>query len=141
MSFGYSVGDLIAVTKLAWRLYEALEQCPQEIKDLGRDLATLYGVLSHIQQDVESDESAIRAHGEGRLKMLDSMVKNLVATLDDIEKMVDKYRPLAAGSKSSMQQLHVKLKWLVGQKKINKMHQDISFHISAFNLLLTSMGK
>ena len=141
MSFGCSVGDLIAVTKLAWKLYETLKECPQEIKDLGHDLATIHGVLSHIQDDLESNESAIRAHGEGRIKMLDSMVKNLMATLKETEKAVDKFRPLAAGSKLSMQQVQIKLKWVVGQKKIKRIHQDVSLHISAFNLLLTSMGK
>lgn len=141
MSFGYSVLDLVAVTKLAWTLYETLQECPREIKDIARDLATLYGVLNHIQHDIESDESDIKTHGEGRMKMLDAMLKNLTATLNDIEKAVNRFRPLAAGFKTSMQQIHVKFKWIVCQKKIKRIQQDLSFHISTFNLLLTSMGK
>ena len=58
------------VTKLSWRLYESLKDGLQEFKDLTRDLTTIYGVLDHVRADLESDESAIRAHGEGHLKIL-----------------------------------------------------------------------
>jgi hypothetical protein len=63
MSFGVAIGDFVAVMNLAWRLhqdfYRVLQDCPQDIKDLSRDLATIYGVLKHIQEDLESEESII----------------------------------------------------------------------------------
>jgi hypothetical protein len=140
MSFGFSLTDFKEVIKLSWQLYESLRDGPQDIKDLARDLTTVYGVLNHIEDDLGSKESAIRAHGKGRMKMLQTMTLGLKATLDEVQRLVDKYRPMAAGSKRP-EQLWIKIKWLTGQKKIGRIHRDISFHISSFTLLMTTMGK
>jgi hypothetical protein len=144
MSFGCSVGDFIAVMNLAWTLhqdcYKVLKDCPQEIKDLSRDLATVYGVLKHIQEDLESSDSSIKAHGEERIKLLQTMVTNLDTTLTDLQKLVLGFRILAVDARKR-DQLLLKFKWLVGQRKVGKIHQDLVFHISSFNLILASMGK
>ncbi len=139
MSFGFSITDLTEVIKLSWNLYTALKDGPEDIKNIARDLTTVYGVLNHIQDDLQSRDSAIKSHGEGRMKMLRSMTVNLKATLGEVQKLVDKFRPMAAGSKVS-EQLWIKVKWIAGQHKIKRLHQDISFHISSFNLLKTSIG-
>ncbi|KAE9378805.1 hypothetical protein N431DRAFT_450742 [Stipitochalara longipes BDJ] len=143
MSFGFSIGDIIAVTNLAWKLhqdcYKVLQDCPQEIKDLSRDLATVYGVLRHIQEDLDSSGSSIKAHGEGRAKLLRTMVANLDKTLKNLQQLVSNFQHLALDSRKRDQFLS-KLKYLVSQKKISKIHQEISFHISSFNLILASIG-
>jgi hypothetical protein len=140
MSFGFSITDFKEVIKLSWDLYKALKDGPEDIRNIARDLTIVYGVLNHIEDDLQSKDSAIKAHGEGRMKMLQSMTANLKATLDQLQKLVDKFRPMASGAKVT-EQLWIKVKWVAGQKKIKRLHQDISFHISSFNLLMTSMGK
>jgi hypothetical protein len=144
MSFGFAIGDLIAVTDLAWKLhqncYKVLQDCPQEIKDISRDLATVYGVLKHIQEDLKSNNSSIKAHGEGREKLLQTMTANLNATLEELQKLISSFHPLAADA-SMRKQLCEKLRWLGKQKKISKIRLDITFQISSFNLMLASMGK
>lgn len=140
MSFGFSITDLTEVIKSSWDLYTALKDGPEDIKNIARDLTTVYGVLNHIQDDLQSRDSAIKSHGEGRVKMLRSMTVNLKATQEQVQKLVDKFQPMAAGSKIS-EQLWIKVKWITGQQRIKRLHQDISLHISSFNLLMTSMGK
>jgi len=140
MSFGFSLTDFKEVIKISWDLYESLKECPQEIKDLSRDFATVYGVLNHVENDLGAKESAIRCHGEGRLKMLQTMILGLKGTIAEVQKLVDKFRPMAIESKKP-EQLWLKLKWTVGQKRIKRVRQDLSFHISSFTLLMTSMGK
>ncbi|OCT45720.1 hypothetical protein CLCR_01609 [Cladophialophora carrionii] len=44
---------------------------------LPRDLTTVYGVLNHIEDDLQSKDSAIKSPGEGRMEMLQSMTVNL----------------------------------------------------------------
>ena len=141
MSFGFSVTDFKEIIKLSWNLYESLKDCPHEIRDLAKDFTTIYGVLTHIEHDLQSEkESAIRGRGEAGMKMLQTMTLQLKATIFEVQKLVDKFRPMAAESKKP-EQLWLKLKWTVGQKKINRIRQDIAFHISGFTLLMTSMGK
>src|SRR3954462_13787637 len=99
MSFGFAIGDFIAVMNLAWKLHQDLfkviQDCPQEIKDLSRDLAILYGVLKHIQEDVDSSDSSIKAHGEGRLNLLQAMVTNLGTTLGSLHQLISSFKLLA----------------------------------------------
>jgi hypothetical protein len=144
MSFGIATGDFVAVMNLAWRLhqdfYKVLQDCPQEIKDLSRDLATIYGVLKHIQEDLESDESIIQSHGQGRRDLMQSMVKNLNETLKGLQKLVSNFHSLAVEGRRR-DQMWSKVKWVVSQKKISRIHQDLTFHTASFNLILTSMGK
>jgi hypothetical protein len=140
MSFGFSITDLKEVIKLAWNLHESLKQCPQEIKDLSRDFATVHGVLNQIEHDLVAKNSAIRAHGEARLNLLNSLVLGLKLTMVELQKLVDKFRPIAADSKN-LEQLWLKMKWTVGQKRVSRIRQDISYHVSSLTLLMTSMGK
>ncbi|KAI9780887.1 MAG: hypothetical protein M1839_006514 [Geoglossum umbratile] len=137
------VGDLVAAANLAWQLhqecYKVIQDCPQDIKDLSRDLATIYGVLKHIQEDLESVESVIKSHGERRSQLLQSMVANLQVTLDELHKLVSKYQEIAV-QRGWRKNLWDKLKWAGEQKKINRLRQDLAFHIGSFNLIFASMG-
>jgi hypothetical protein len=140
MSFGFSATDLKEVIQLSWRLYEGFKDGPEDIKNISRDMTTVYGVLTHIEDDLQLRDSAIKAHGDGRMKMLHTMILGLKATLDEVQKILDKFRSMAAGSKIS-EQFWIKVKWIVGQRKIKRIHYDISFHIASFSLLMNSMGK
>jgi hypothetical protein len=144
MSFGVAIGDFVAVMNLAWKLhqdfYKVLQDCPQDIKDLSRDLATIYGVLKHIQEDLESEESIINFHGQGRRDLMQSMVKNLNETLEGLQKLVFKFHSLAVEG-SRKKQMWSRVQWVVNQRKISRIHQDLTFHTASFNLILTSMGK
>ncbi|KAH8900813.1 hypothetical protein GQ53DRAFT_815667 [Thozetella sp. PMI_491] len=136
MSFGFSITDFKEVIALSWRLYTSLKEAPQDLKDLAKDLATVYGVLNHVLDDIK----CVTAHGEGRVKMLQTMIAGLKATLNEVQVLVDKFRPLAA-DQAKPEQLWLKIKWVVGHSKLKRIRQDISLHISSFTLLMTSMGK
>src|SRR5436305_12078106 len=145
MSFGFSPSDVVAAARLAWNLYKVLKDCPEEVEKISRDLVTVYGILNHIKEDLDASESAIKAHGEHRMRQLETMVRDLNKTLNEMNKLVEQYRHLGRADSKSMtskkDQIWVRVKWVVGQKKIKGIHQDISLHISRFGLLMTSMGK
>ncbi|KAI9775400.1 MAG: hypothetical protein M1839_001255 [Geoglossum umbratile] len=143
MSFGFAIGDFIATANLTWRLhqdcYKVIQDCPQDIKELARDLATIYGVLKHIEEDLESAGSVIKSHGERRGQLLQSMVMNLQDTLERLHKLVFRYQKIA-NRKDLRSNLWDKVRWIGEQKKVGKIRQDLAFHISSFNLILASMG-
>jgi DNA repair ATPase RecN len=145
MSFGFSPGDVFAAATLAWKLYEALKDGPAEVEKISKDLTTVYSILSHVKEDLDASESAILAHGEHRIRMLETMVRDLNKSLSEVNKMVEEYRNLHIAHDKSMvkkkSQIWVRIKWVVGQKRIKRIHKDISLHISRFSLLMTSMGK
>jgi len=145
MSFGFSPSDIVAVARLAWSLYEALKDCPEEVEKISKDLATVYGILNHVKEDVDTSESIIKAHGDERMLLLETMVRDLEKTLGEVKKLVERYRHLGTThvetTTSKRDQMWIRMKWVVGQRKIKRVHQDISMHISRFGLLMTAMGK
>jgi len=145
MSFGFSPGDVVAAARLAWSLYEALKDCPEEVEKISKDLTTVYGILNHIKDDLDAPVSAIKNHGECRMRLLETMVRDLEKTLEEVKNLVERYRHLGRGDgknkASKKDQIWVKMKWVIGKQKIKRVHQDISVHISRFGLLMTAMGK
>jgi hypothetical protein len=147
MSFGFAIGDFIAVANLAWQLhencYKVIKDCPHEFKELVRDLSTVYGVMKRIEEDYNSQGSAIKAKGEQREELLHSMLKNTQVSLEKLRNIIHKYQGIATkrGWRATKETLWSKIQWLNDRPTILRIRQDLAFHITSFNLLLTSMGK
>jgi hypothetical protein len=70
------------------------------------------------------------------------MISNLGETLEKLQVHVLQYQRLAAKTPwKDPKVLRDKIKWIVDRKKIGGIRQELTFHISSFNLLLASMGK
>ncbi|RYP07053.1 hypothetical protein DL764_002776 [Monosporascus ibericus] len=137
---GLSPSDFKEAIRLSWKLYDSLKNAPEEVKDLAKDLSILSGVLNQIQADLDKgSDSEIAAHGERRIKLLQSITADLMRTLAEAQTLVDKFRPLATAGRIS-EELWRKIKFMMSQRKIHAIQKSITAHISAFSLLLTSMG-
>ena len=136
MSFGFSLADFKEAIVLSKRLYDGIKDAPDEINGIAKDIATLHGVLTQIEEDLSSEQSALKAHGEARMKLLQSMGTNAKRTLDELQSFVDKFQTAAEPG-----QVWRKVQWMASQRKVKKVHQDLSFHVSSFNLLMATMGK
>jgi hypothetical protein len=147
MSFGFAIGDIIAVANLAWQLhqncYKVIKDCPHEFKELVRDLSTVYGVMKRIEEDYNSQDSAIKAKGEQREELLHGMLRNTQMSLENLQTMIHKYQRIATkrGWRATRETLWSKIQWINDRTTIIRIRQDLAFYIASFNLLLTSMGK
>src|SRR5207247_6254778 len=124
----------------ALKLYQScnvLRDSPQDIKELGRDLSTVYGVLKRTEEDLAATDSVIKSHGERRTQLLRSMINNLGETLEKLQVHVLQYQRLAANKTpwKDPKVLLDKIKWIGDRKKIGGIRQGLTFHISSFNLL------
>jgi cob(I)alamin adenosyltransferase len=103
MSSGFSPSDVVSAAKLACNLYKVLKDCPEDVEKISRDLVTVYGILNQIKEDLDTSESTIKAHGEHRIRLLETMVRDLNKTLNKVNKMVEQYRHLGrADGKSTV---------------------------------------
>ncbi|KAH7134131.1 hypothetical protein EDB81DRAFT_803238 [Dactylonectria macrodidyma] len=137
---GLSLSDIKEAIKLSWKFYDALKNAPNEAKDMAKDFAILSGVLNQIQDDLNrGNDSAIAAHGERRMRLLESITADLMQTLAEVQTLVDKFRPLVEAGRMS-EEIWRKIKFKMSQTKIHSIQKSITAHISAFSLLLTSMG-
>lgn len=96
MSFGFSVGDIVLITQLSYRLYDTLAtDNGLAAKELGNALFSLRCALDHLgrqateislQTSHDEDQNADRMH-----KDLDTMIASCAATLTELEKEFAKY--------------------------------------------------
>ena len=163
MSFGFSVGDIIAVGQLAWTLYRdcylAARGAPEGFQLLVKEIQTLSGSLNILQEEASNAQSPLVLAGEDRVRMVNEMVERIGGTLKDLQKMATKHKLLGSAAGSRRKQIWAKLSWSlevsgidslrskVGQAVVRAaglspltIHQLI-YHNTVLNLLLTSVGK
>ncbi|KAF8245176.1 hypothetical protein K440DRAFT_604272 [Wilcoxina mikolae CBS 423.85] len=104
MSFGFSVGDFIAVGTLAWNLhrkcYLVARDAPEEFKQLVKELNTLSSAIQILEEEVKDLDSTLMSAGEERIRMVKEMMSRIEETLKKLElfskkydKLLDKKRP------------------------------------------------
>src|SRR5215471_661686 len=130
--FGYAIGDIIAISKLAWQLYDScykvIKDAPGEFLALCNELAALNLALTHIQNDLSHQESKILQHGDDRLKTLKMMTDNMKLTLLRLSKIVEKYKPVA--QRTTTTTMWNKLRWTVEQSNIVKIRLKLTSHVA-----------
>ena len=53
MGFGYSVGDIIAVSTLAWKVYRSCKDAPASFQNIAGDISSMHAVLTNIAETLE----------------------------------------------------------------------------------------
>jgi len=85
MSFGFSVGDFIAVGTLAWNLprqcYLVARGAPEEFKQLVKELNTLSSAIQVLEEEVKDENSILMSAGEERICMVKEMICRIEETL------------------------------------------------------------
>ena len=109
MSFGFSIGDLITVSTLAWQIYKSCKDSSDDFKNLSSDVASLHIVLKesleHIQEqdlDVERKESLV------------AVGKSCQDVLKDIESKLEKYDSLGTQSQRTWDRMRFGLEDISG---------------------------
>lgn len=138
----WGVGDLLAVTKLAWDLYHncylVAREAPEDFRQLVNELASLQGVLRTLRDDVNSDKSFLERLGDSRKETLERCVGSCFDTLNRLQKLVIKYRELGVGDGKKF---WTQLKWVNKQKEIADLKSRIMVNSCNLSLCMTSIGK
>ena len=138
----WGIGDLLAVTKLAWDLYHncylVARDAPKDFRQLIDELGSLQGVLRTLNDDINSDESFIERLGDSRKETLERCLGSCFNTLNKLQKLVFKYRELGV---SDGAQFWRKLKWAGKQGEIADLKSRLVVHTSSISLCMHSMGK
>ncbi len=142
MSFGWAIGDLLAVTRLAWDLYHncylVAREAPDEFRQLVNELASLQGVLRTLRDDVTSDKSFLERLGENRKQTLERCLTGCYETLRKLQALVVKYRKLGIGDGL---QFWRKIKWVSQQTEIADLKFKVMVHTCNLSLCMSTIGK
>jgi hypothetical protein len=85
MSFGYSVGDIVAIGTLAWGVFKSCKEAPESFGNISSEVLSLHAVLKEAEETIfvrplsANRQEGLKAVGDGChgvLKDLDKLVKN-----------------------------------------------------------------
>ncbi|OJJ29656.1 hypothetical protein ASPWEDRAFT_143525, partial [Aspergillus wentii DTO 134E9] len=136
MSFGYGIGDFLAVLKLANDVRKRFFNAPAQFKAISEDIKSLSNVLRDID-DIEPNNGLNKAQKD----RLNEISQGCHTVLQDLEGMLDRYQDIGNGEKNIQgrsRRTWKRLKW--DTTEINGLQQRICERIDGFNLFLTGLS-
>jgi hypothetical protein len=144
MSFGFGVGDFIAVASLAHQLYNdvylAARGAPDELQLLNSEIGVLALSMDLLIQEVKDKDSTLVRAGESRMRMVGDVMKAANATLTDLELFAKKYDFNSSNARKG-KRIWDRVKFATEVKSVDALRTRVSMHNTRMNLLLTSAGK
>ena len=137
MSFGYSVGDLIAVVQLANRVRRRFVDSPAQFQAISDEAKGLSNVLRDLD-DILSNRSLSqkqRVYLQDNLYACTNLLNDLDKTLDDYQ-ILDKSGPNTLNAKS--RRIWKRLKWEPAD--ISELRARLASNISLLNAFLGSIA-
>ncbi|KAI5840126.1 hypothetical protein DFP73DRAFT_197664 [Morchella snyderi] len=143
MSFGFGVGDFLAVSQLAWKLYHdcyvVSRGAPQEFQLLLQEITTLSQSIKLLELEAQDSNSTLVRSGEDRVRMVKEMLSRVEVTLKELEKHAKKYEKLGDSSRSKVRRhIWAKFKWSIDAPDLDALRNKLVYHNGIINLLLTS---
>jgi hypothetical protein len=134
MSFGYSVGDFVAIGNLTWTIYRACKDAPGEFQELARELGTLHTILHELEDEAKRPTSLLNRRGSSRKAELDTLLRNSSNVLKQIEDIVDRYHSLGRDQRRTWDRVKFATEDLVA------LRTKLSFHINGINLFISGLS-
>lgn len=165
MSFGFSIGDIVLCTQIAYRLFSALTEgrkdAPRDLRELEDVLFGLHCSLGHLHDTAETIlAKAARQSLEQETSMkqtLGSMIHSCLCTLRELENATAKYREAAQDSPpippsqyaiagiSLTQRVRSQAKvqwrrflWDLKGDSLREFRQKLQLHVDNINMLLST---
>jgi len=126
MSFGFGVGDFLAVSKLALDVYTGYKDAPKDFQNISDEIKSL-----HIIVDRHKDEFRDKTLSSDEETQLRGILEGCTHVLEDLDKLRMKYMSLGSAQGSSSQATD-RIKWT--QENIQELRARLSSHTG----LLTS---
>lgn len=145
MSFGFGVGDFIAVGELCWKLYsqvyEVSHGAPEAIQNLKAELGDMHLTINKLVEDTKDPDSILVQSGPDRLNLACSVLEKTQETLKKLDDLSGKYELLQKPS-SHLAKRHFwkrnydKVKFAAESRTINDLRAKLVFHNGQISLLL-----
>lgn len=102
MSFGYGVGDCLAVATLAWQVYKSCRDAPESFSNIQIEVLSLHAVLKEVEESLPDQQlTTSRQHS------LATISQGCEAVLRDLKALIDRYESLGSKSKRTWD----RMKW------------------------------
>ena len=105
MSFGYGVGDIMAISGLAVKVYTAYKDAPDDFRNISDEVKSLHIIINKAAQHFESPTLSTSSRQEGQ-----EVLKGCQNVLADLDSLIQKYNSLASASTSNTSQVIQRIK-------------------------------
>lgn len=150
MSFGFGVGDIIKVSQLCWRTWQACtsgrKAAPGEFTEVEGDIFNLSTALDQLATIVASE--AQRNNGVITEDLsLEGPVLQCRKTIAELNHFLDKYRPSLASPTESVdwtirtRDNWRKIVWVTKKDTVNGYRSRIGNHVETLNTLIAIQEK
>jgi hypothetical protein len=145
MSFGFGIGDFIALQRLAEHLYKDIyaRHEAKELLALQNELATLSMSVNLLIEEVQDPGSTLARSGSERVSTINGIVADTMKSLKELEKILQSagQGQRKGGASDKWKFMRNKTKWAIELPKIESLCARLKFHNGTLNLLLVSAGE
>ncbi|KAF8860299.1 hypothetical protein BDZ45DRAFT_672611 [Acephala macrosclerotiorum] len=103
MSFGYSVGDFLSLTKLAWDVVQNTQRACGEHAALTRDLLGLHTVVQRLELEVSNPQSLLNRKDDNPQEEIARLATDCNKLLQIMTRILEKYKELSDEGRSVTQ--------------------------------------
>lgn len=140
MSFGYSIGDAILLSQLAWTVVQNSRRACGEHDELTREVLNLHVVLQRLEHEIAKPESPINRPGSTCKEELEVIISGCHKVLKILDQILEKYNTLCTTERSG-RKLWQKIKFGNGEMMdLADLRCKMTFYTSALSLLLNMLS-
>lgn len=118
VSFGYSVGDIVALGSFAWNIYKSCKDAPESFAGVRQETLSLHAVLKEIEEAL--GECQLQSSQQERLQTICDGCKSV---LEDLSALIQKYQSLGAQSQRTWD----RLRW--GKEDVDSLRNRLTSNV------------
>ena len=99
MSFGFGVGDIMAISGLAVKVYTAYKDAPDNYRNISDEVKSLHIIINKAARHFESPTLSDNNRQEGQV-----VLKGCRNVLEDLSSLIENYKSLASANTSQVLQ-------------------------------------
>jgi hypothetical protein len=140
MSFGYSIGDFLQLTQLAYTVVQNARKACGAVDSLTREVSSLHIVLQRLESEVSKEESLLNRSEDNRKNELATLAKDCQRVLRVLSQILEKYNALSE-EKRSVTKLWQRVRFGNGEMQdLGKIRSELATYTQAMTLFLNLLS-
>ena len=140
MSFGYGVGDIMAISGLALRVCTAYKDAPGDYRNISDEVESLHIIINRAAHHIESTMLSDNSRQEGH-----KILRGCHNVLADLDALIEKYNSLASKSTSTstsqaLQRLKFSASLVIGTEDIATLRARLTSNTTLLNGFIQRFG-
>ena len=136
MSFGFGVGDFLAVGKLVLDVYRAYADAPEQFHDFSQEILSLHIVIQQVEDQLDIPGSGgVASLGAKAKNDVEILCGGLQAIMKELGDLLKKYQSLSENHSISFD----RLRW--GQEDLVRLRDKLRSNLALLTTFNSSLAK